>query len=203
MKRPHHKGRELLPLSVIHAAQAGDAEAMEAWLTEKLSSAHGAKVRLVEPQRGERSELVELAERNAKHTLMRYKVRTNYDDKRINDALAQLESALALDRPPMRIECFDISTLHGAYTVASMVVFTGGKPDKNQYRRFKIRAELDMSSLLFVIDRFADIVQEPRTLCKVDVQAQFLRHQSRKLRNFVGMAVHVLTVTRAVFQPPD
>ncbi len=60
-----------------------------------------------------------------------------------------------------------------------------------------------MSSLLFVIDRFADIVQEPRTLCKVDVQAQFLRHQSRKLRNFDGMAVHVLTVTRAVFQPPD
>ncbi len=132
-----------IPREVILRTLPGDAEAMEAWLTEKLSSAHGAKVRLVEPQRGERSELVELAERNAKHTLMRYKVRTNYDDKRINDALAQLESALALDRPPMRIECFDISTLHGAYTVASMVVFTGGKPDKNQYRRFKIRAELD------------------------------------------------------------
>ena len=43
----------------------------------------------------------------------------------------------------MRIECFDISTIHGAYTVASMVVFTAGKPDKNQYRRFKIRAKLD------------------------------------------------------------
>ena len=70
-------------------------------------------------------------------------MRTNYTDKRLNDALLQLESALALDAPPKRIECFDISTLHGSYTVASMVVFTGGKPDKNQYRRFKIRAELD------------------------------------------------------------
>ncbi len=42
----------------------------------------------------------------------------------------------------MRIECFDISTIHGSYTVASMVVFTGGKPDKNQYRRFKIKTPL-------------------------------------------------------------
>ncbi len=84
-----------------------------------------------------------MAETNAKHTLMRYKVRTNYDDKRINDALLQLESALALDGPPLRIECFDISTIHGSYTVASMVVFTNGKPDKNQYRRFKIKTPLD------------------------------------------------------------
>ncbi len=146
-----------IPHEVILAQLPDDAEAMEEWLTEKLSSVHGAKVRLMEPQRGERSELVALAERNAQHTLMRYKVRTNYDDKRINDALAQLESALALDRPPMRIECFDISTLHGAYTVASMVVFTGGKPDKNQYRRFKIKAELteanDFLSMQEVMER--------------------------------------------------
>ena len=70
-------------------------------------------------------------------------MRTNYEDKRVNDALLQLESALALDAPPMRIECFDISTIHGSYTVASMVVFTGGTPDKNQYRRFKIKTPLD------------------------------------------------------------
>ena len=48
-----------------------------------------------------------------------------------------------LEAPPLRIECFDISTLHGSFTVASMVVFTNGKPDKSQYRRFKIHAELD------------------------------------------------------------
>lgn len=132
-----------IPHEVVISTLPEDADTIAEWLTEKLASPHGAKVHLIEPQRGERAELIELAERNAKHTLMRYKVRTNYDDKRINSALAQLESALALDAPPMRIECFDISTLHGAYTVASMVVFTGGKPDKNQYRRFKIRAELD------------------------------------------------------------
>lgn len=98
---------------------------------------------LTVPSRGEKAELLKMAEDNARHTLNRYKVRTNYSDKRINEALIQLESALALDAPPRRVECFDISTLHGSHTVASMVVFTNGSPDKNQYRRFKIRADLD------------------------------------------------------------
>ena len=132
-----------VPREVIVRQMPDDAEAMQEWLTAKLDSAHGAKVRFTAPKKGEKAELVVMAEANAKHTLMRYKVRTNYDDKRINDALLQLESALALDAPPMRIECFDISTIHGSYTVASMVVFTGGKPDKNQYRRFKIKTPLD------------------------------------------------------------
>ena len=132
-----------IPHEVIVRELPEDAEVMEGWLTEKLASPHGAKVRFTAPRKGEKAELVAMAETNARHTLMRYKVRTNYDDKRINDALLQLESALALDAPPMRIECFDISTIHGSYTVASMVVFTGGKPDKNQYRRFKIKTPLD------------------------------------------------------------
>ena len=132
-----------IPHELIVREMPEDAEVMSAWLTEKLASVHGAKVRLTVPQRGEKLALVEMAELNAKHALQRYKVRTNYDDKRINAALLQLESALALDAPPMRIECFDISTIHGSYTVASMVVFTGGKPDKNQYRRFKIKTPLD------------------------------------------------------------
>ena len=132
-----------IPREVIVSVLPEDAEAMGEWLTAKLDSAHGAKVRFTAPQKGEKADLLAMAETNARHALMRYKVRTNYDDKRINNALLQLESALALDAPPMRIECFDISTIHGSYTVASMVVFTGGKPDKNQYRRFKIKTPLD------------------------------------------------------------
>ena len=132
-----------IPHEVIVREAPEDSEVMAHWLTEKLASSHGAKVRFTAPRKGEKHELLCMAETNARHTLMRYKVRTNYDDKRINDALLQLESALALDAPPMRIECFDISTIHGSYTVASMVVFTGGKPDKNQYRRFKIKTPLD------------------------------------------------------------
>lgn len=132
-----------IPYEVIVRMLPEDSPAMELWLTEKLASSHGAKVRFTAPRKGEKAELIALAEKNAQHTLMRYKVRTNYDDKRINNALLQLESALALDAPPTRIECFDISTIHGSYTVASMVVFTNGKPDKDQYRRFKIKTPLD------------------------------------------------------------
>ena len=69
----------------------------------------------------------------------------------------ELESALALDAPPMRIECFDISTIHGRFTVASMVVFTNGRPDKGQYRRFKIQTPLteanDFVSMSEVLSR--------------------------------------------------
>lgn len=114
---------------------------LEQWLTGRLASSHGAKVHVVVPERGERNQLLELAALNAKHALMRHKMRTRYDEERLDLALLQLESALALPEPPMRIECFDISTIHGNYSVASMVVFTNGKPDKSQYRRFKIRKE--------------------------------------------------------------
>lgn len=132
-----------VPREVVLAAAPEDAAVIEEWLTGKLASKHGAHVHLTVPTRGEKHELLQLAERNAKHTLMRYKVRTRYDEERINAALLQLESALALDRAPMRIECFDISTIHGRFSVASMVVFTAGSADKSQYRRFRIRMETD------------------------------------------------------------
>ena len=127
-----------IPSEVNVAVEVPDADVIGEWLTAK----RGRVCRLHRPQRGEKHRLLEMAERNARHALMRYMLRTGYSDDRTNQALLQLESALALDAPPMRIECFDISTLHGAFTVASMVVFTNGKPDKSQYRRFKIRTEL-------------------------------------------------------------
>ena len=128
-----------IPAEVDVACELPDDEVLGTWLASK----RGRACRLHRPQRGEKHRLLQMAEKNARHALMRYMMRTGYSDDRTNQALLQLESALALDAPPMRIECFDISTLHGAFTVASMVVFTNGRPDKNQYRRFKIRAELD------------------------------------------------------------
>lgn len=116
-----------------------DAEVLSEWLTQK----RGHNCVLHHPQRGEKFRLLQMASANARHALIRHMIRTGYADDRTNQALLQLESALALDAPPLRIECFDISTLHGNFTVASMVVFTNGKADKSQYRRFKIRAELD------------------------------------------------------------
>ncbi len=128
-----------IPAEVGVATELPDAPLLGEWLSGK----RGKTCHVRHPRRGEKRRLLEMAETNAHHALNRYMVRTGYADERTNQALLQLESALALDAPPMRIECFDISTLHGAFTVASMVVFTDGRPDKDQYRRFKIRTELD------------------------------------------------------------
>ena len=128
-----------IPLEVDVPTMPADAETLEGW----LSARRGRAVVIHVAQRGQKAQLAKMSANNARHYLARYELRTGYEDKRTNEALLQLESALALDAPPMRIECFDISTIHGRHTVASMVVFTAGKPDKSQYRRFKIRAELD------------------------------------------------------------
>jgi len=130
---------EDIPAEVDLPMALSDAELIEGWLSERRCRS----VRLHVPQRGTKKSLLEKASSNARHALMRYMVRTGYADDRTNQALRELESALALDAPPLRIECFDISTLHGSFTVASMVVFTDGRADKGQYRRFKVRAELD------------------------------------------------------------
>ena len=128
-----------IPAEVCVPAELPDAQLLGEWLEGR----RGRRCHIHVPRRGEKRHLLEMAENNAHHALNRYMVRTGYADDRTNQALLQLESALALDTPPLRIECFDISTLHGAFTVASMVVFTDGRPDKGQYRRFKIRTELD------------------------------------------------------------
>ena len=151
-----------VPAEVDLDCELSDAEVIEGWLAEK----RGTRVHLHRPRRGEKRHLLDMATANARHALMRHMVKTGYADERTNQALLQLESALALDAPPLRIECFDISTLHGHFTVASMVVFTNGRPDKSQYRRFKIQTPLteandfvSMSEVLgrrYATERMAD-----------------------------------------------
>lgn len=142
-----------IPREIAVDADLPDADLIASWLQEK----RGHVVHIVHPKRGERRHLLDTATANARHALMRHMVRTGYADERTNQALLQLESALALPAPPLRIECFDVSTLHGHYTVASMVVFTNGRPDKSQYRRFKVRTELteadDFASMAEVLSR--------------------------------------------------
>ncbi|MBN2847406.1 MAG: excinuclease ABC subunit UvrC, partial [Coriobacteriia bacterium] len=124
-----------VPREVVLPALPETPEAAEEWLT----GLRGTRARLVVPQRGEKRALAELAATNARHSLARYKHRTRYDEERLNRALLELESALALPAPALRIECYDISTLHGQSSVGSMVVFTGGRADRAAYRRFRVR----------------------------------------------------------------
>jgi excinuclease ABC subunit C len=96
-------------------------------------------VRLRVPQRGEKRELMALATRNASETLAREQARWLADQGKTLAALEELASALGLPAPPLRIECYDISTFQGRETVGSMVVFEEGRPRTGEYRRFRIR----------------------------------------------------------------
>jgi excinuclease ABC subunit C len=126
-----------VPRQVLLACLPTEPEPLEALLQQL----RGRKVTIERPERGERRRLLEMATTNASHALARYKFRTRYDEDRVNQALLELESALGLPVPPLRIECFDISTLHGRFSVGSMVVFDAGRSDPSAYRRFKIRGD--------------------------------------------------------------
>jgi excinuclease ABC subunit C len=109
-----------------------DAELLERW----LSGEAGRRVRLVVPLRGEKRGLLDLAARNAQ---VAYQARFNENVAANYDALETLRSVLSLPAVPRRIECFDISTIQGSETVASMVVCEDGRMKRSEYRKFRIR----------------------------------------------------------------
>jgi excinuclease ABC subunit C len=111
-----------------------DAELLEGWLSGEARR----RVRLLVPKRGEKRGLLELASRNAQ---VAYQARFNENVAANYDALETLRAVLALPAVPRRIECFDISTIQGSETVASMVVCEDGRMKRSEYRKFKIRGD--------------------------------------------------------------
>ena len=109
-----------------------EVETLEAWLTDKSEQ----RVRIVVPKRGEKRGLLDLAARNAQ---VAYQTRFNETVAAHYDALETLRVVLNLPSIPRRIECFDISTIQGAETVASMVVCEDGRMKRSEYRKFRIR----------------------------------------------------------------
>src|SRR5437773_1572599 len=124
-----------IPPSVLVRHSLPDAGVLEAFLAGR----RGGPVHLRTPQRGEKRELMELAERNAAETLAREHARWLADQGKTLAALEELASALNLPTVPMRIECYDISNFQGMESVGSMVVFEEGRPRSGEYRRFRIR----------------------------------------------------------------
>jgi excinuclease ABC subunit C len=104
-------------------------------LAEVLSERRGRKVRLLTPQRGAKADLLEVAARNAAQSFRSW----HEKDERREQALAALVRALHLARAPRWIECYDISTFQGSLAVGSGVSFQDGEPDKDNYRRYKVK----------------------------------------------------------------
>jgi excinuclease ABC subunit C len=164
-----------------------DAELLENW----LSGEAGRRVRLIVPKRGEKRGLLDLAARNAQ---VAYQARFNENVAAHYDALETLRGVLALPSVPRRIECFDISTIQGSETVASMVVCEDGRMKRSEYRKFRIRGN--------AIARDSD-VHSPADLQQLAAAAPDARSPqpgSRFLNDFAAMHEVVLRRYRKVLE---
>ncbi len=110
-------------------------EMIASWLSEK----RGHKVQILVPERGEKSRLVELAEKNAQMVLRQDHERIRKEEKRTSGAMKMVADWLNLS-DIHRVEAFDISNISGFESVGSMVVFQDGQPRRNDYRKFRIKS---------------------------------------------------------------
>jgi len=128
----YYTGEVFIPAEILLPLPIEDAGALE----ELLAEIRGGRVVIACPQRGTKRELVELACKNAESAIRQR------DEAAAAAAttLAELRQRLQLSRTPARIECYDISTIQGRYSVGSGVTFSDGRPDKGNYRRYRIQS---------------------------------------------------------------
>ena len=144
----YYSMREALPPRVSLDGAAEDEVLLEEWLSHKA----GRKVHLVHAQIGEQAQLVEMVRKNAAERVAQELGRSGREVA----ALDELGRLLGLSAPPDYIEAYDISNFAGQNNVAGMVVFSGGKPLKSAYRRFKIQSfegQDDYASMREVLTR--------------------------------------------------
>jgi excinuclease ABC subunit C len=131
-------GQPYVPRNIYVPVEFEDRESLEDLLSEQIAvgGARATRVHITVPQRGEKRSLIDLAGNNAKQS---YDQRFRVMKPNMQAMQEALQDALGLPEPPKRIECFDISHIQGAETVASMVVWEDGRMKKSDYRKFIIR----------------------------------------------------------------
>lgn len=126
-----------IPREVLLPNEVEEAVIIQQWLNQQRG---GQKVQIRIPRRGTSRDLVKMATENAVETLSSLKSQWESDTHKQSQALGELQKALGMPNPPNRIECYDISNIHGTAAVGSMVVFEQGVPNKKLYRRFNIKS---------------------------------------------------------------
>lgn len=128
-------GSSAVPREVLVPVLPPNAAEIQVW----LSTLRGSQVQLRVPQRGDKKDLAETVQRNAKEALAQHKLKRAGDFTSRSAALQGIQEALDLDSAPLRIECVDISHVQGTDVVASLVVFEDGLPRKSDYRHYAIK----------------------------------------------------------------
>lgn len=135
LKQYYHRAA-FIPHEILLPMEVPEQQVIGEWLTEKK----GSKVYVEVPQRGTKHDIVMMAENNAAKYLSDEAARIKTSNEQTEGAVRELGEYLGMKQLPWRMECFDISHIQGSETVASMVVFEGGIPNKSAYRRFKIKS---------------------------------------------------------------
>jgi len=163
-------------------------------IAEALSERRGAPVEVRAAERGDKRRLRELAERNAQLALDQDRLRREHRRTRRVESLSALAAALGMEELPVRIEGFDISTIGGEHTVASMVVFEGGAPKKSDYRRFKVRGDLRLDSVgNGGPDDFASMEEVlSRRMARYLEQADLSPHDGKRDESFASLPSLIL-----------
>ena len=157
-------------------------------LSQALSERRGSLVEVRAAERGDKRRLRELAERNAKLALDQDKLRREHRRARRVEALSSLQETLAMEELPVRIEGYDISTIGGEHTVASMVVFEGGATKKADYRRFKVRGDLRDPASAAGPDDFASMEEVlARRMARYLEQADLSPHDGKRDASFASL----------------
>lgn len=125
-----------IPQEILIPQEIAEIDLLQTWLNSKKK----VKTKILSPKRGVKKDILTMAKENAEKYLHEQKNKLKDIQARSLGAVYDLQKYLKLKNPPLRMECFDISHIQGSETVASMVVFQDGKPDKNSYRRFKINS---------------------------------------------------------------
>ena len=118
----------------------------EEFVNNSINKKSKKKMKFIVPSIGIKKKLMDLAIQNSKYNIEHINKKKNDTDNVLN----VLKEKLLLEKTPYRIECFDISNMHGKNSVGSMVVFNNGQPDKKQYRRFKIKIENKIDDYLMM-----------------------------------------------------
>jgi excinuclease ABC subunit C len=125
-----------IPPEILLQNEVAEASVIEAWLRDR----RGEKVTIQVPRRGEKKGLVDMVADNATQIMEQMRVKWMADEAKTTGALRELAEHLDLAEPPRRIECYDISNIHGTSAVGAMVVFENGQPRPSAYRRFQIKS---------------------------------------------------------------
>ena len=144
--------QEYIPRELIIEDEIEDSFILEEWLFTKK----GQKVTIRVPQKGEKKNLVDMVRKNAMEYLEKFSDMNKLKYEKSLGALEQLKDLLGLEEMPKRIESFDISNIQGVDSIGSMVVFTNGKKDKKEYRRYKIKTVIgpnDYDSMAEIVER--------------------------------------------------